>query len=215
MKEWSIIVEERKNTVLDRHVFSLFLKRKSRWFWDLPMAQNVQMYDILPMLVSNLKEQDQVCYLFFSVDTLPGEMCDSIVSVNNVNKALSLASEYLTIYRKDPKNIVMGYKDGVETRLLVLKENAIANIAKIVKLISCRDCIFYLIFDSEANKDTLCKKLKSFDNNNALKPENVFTLSSRIIGYSLINWTSQILIYSTRFDLQQIKNIILNFADLI
>lgn len=209
MNECSIIIKERKNAVLGRQVFNLSLRMKTWKFWKA-----FSMQDILSRLVINLKEKDQVCYLLFSVETLPVEMCDSVVLVDNVRTVLSLASYYLTVYQKDPKKNFMGWEDGEEKHLLVLKENAIVNIAGIVSLISCRDFECYLIFDSEVNKDKLFKEIKSLHDNDSLKQKNIVSLSSEVIEYALLDWTNQLFLYTTRFDAEQIKNIVRDSVDL-
>jgi len=211
MDERPIINIEKKEKILGYQVLALSLKIKTWKFWK---PAKYKILDILPKLFINLKEKDQICYLLFSVETLPFDMCDSVVPVTKVKTALSLASHYLTLNQKEPKALFGGaYKDGEEKHLLILKENWIENTRDIIGFISCRDFECYLLFDSEANEDKLFKELKNLYENNSLVEKNIIPLSTSVIKYALHNWKEQLILYTTGSDIDNIKNIVRDSID--
>lgn len=197
-----------EKAVLGRKAFKVALKHKM-WL----SAGGVGFEEFLQKLAIKIKGQDRICYLFFSVGTLPEEMSDSLVNSKNIPGALALASEDLIIEHEIPEKIFLGFKDGRETHLLILKDNYIENIAGVLGLLSCRDLTFYLFFSAEEDKEKVFNHLRDHYNKKSLKVESFLLISSDVIVYSMANWMNELFLYTSHFDPSEVKQMALESID--
>jgi hypothetical protein len=203
----------RQEKLVNYNVFDLSFDR--RWLgvvifgaFDL-RAFNKAGY--LAKLVDNFKEKDKACYILFS--SFGGVRGATEVSID---KVLFFTSHYLTlepiIPEKWSEKLFFSCPNPIHFLIL---ETGIENIQKVFEYIDSMDTWCYFIFEDEANKDALFAKVKELHKKKTLDEQGVSTLGAEMIKYRVGKYGAEdsLKIFTYRFNVNQIKNIILSSID--
>lgn len=166
-------------------------------------------------LIRNFKEKDKVCYLLFRSLTWP-EPGAGGARIEDIREALDLSTSYFTLNRTDPGESRLLKRLGEEMHFLMLKDNVLAKIQKIINYIDSKGTWCYFIFDTESNRDTLFSKIERLYRSNTLRDQrNLLALCLDIIKFGTQGlWAEYELgLYTNRYDAAQIKDLILGSVD--
>lgn len=156
----------------------------------------------LAKLISNLKEQDKICYLIFSRNT-------SFSNKDYISKALSLASSNSTIYQAPPQREGRTEISGIEIYCLMIKD--MENIQKIFRLVYDSYSVSYFILDTESNKDIIYSRINNLTNLEE-NEKDIISLSSNVIKLAMGCCSSEeeFKIFSNRYNYEEIKTKVLD-----
>jgi hypothetical protein len=163
-------------------------------------------------LIKNFKEKDKVCYLLFRALTWP-EPGAGGARIEDIKEALSLSSSYFTLNRADPGESRLLKRLGEEMHFLMLKDNVLLKMQRIMNYIDSKGTWCFFIFAAESQKDNLFFKIDKLYRSNALTDQrNLLALCLDIIKFGSQGlWAEyELEIFTNRYDAAQIKELILN-----
>lgn len=166
----------------------------------------------LVKLIDNFKEKNKACYILFS--SFGGVRGASEVSID---KVLFFTAHYLTLEpivpEKWSEKLFFSCPNPIH---LLIFEAGIENMQKVFEYIDSIDTWCYFIFEDEANKDALFAKVKELHKKKTLDEQEVITaLKTEMIKYRVGKYGAEdsLRLFTYRFNVNQIKNIILNSLD--
>jgi len=163
-------------------------------------------------LIKNFKEKDKVCYLLFRALTWPDPGAGG-ARIEDIKEALSLSSSYFTLNRADPGESRLLKRLGEEMHFLMLKDDVLLKMQKIINYIDSKGTWCFFIFAAESQKDNLFFKIDRLYRSNALTDQrNLLALCLDIIKFGSQGlWAEyELEIFTNRYDTAQIKELILN-----
>ncbi len=163
-------------------------------------------------LVNNFKEEGKVTYLLFRSLTWhePGA---GGASMEKIKETLALSSAYFTLARTEPGESRLLKRLGEEIHLLMLKDNLLIKLPKILENIDSKGTWCFFIFSTESDKDNLFSKIDALYRRGALGDQkDLFSLGLDMIKFGSQGlWADYGLDISThRFNATQIKDMMLN-----
>ncbi len=166
-------------------------------------------------LIKNFKEKDKICYLLFRALTW-SEPGAGGARIDDIREALSLSSSYFTLNRADPGEGRLLKRLGEEMHFLMLKDNVLPKMQKIMNYIDSKGTWCFFIFAAESQRDNLFTKIDRLYRSNALTDQrNLLALCLDIIKFGTQGlWAEyELEIFTNRYDTAQIKELMLNSTD--
>lgn len=166
-------------------------------------------------LITNFKEKDKACYLLFRALTWP-EPGAGGAHIDDIRKALNLSSSYFTLNRVNPGESKLLKRLGEEMHFLMLKDNLLPKMQKIMNYIDSKGTWCFFIFAAESERDDLFSKIERLYRNKTLADQrNLLALCFDIIKFGTQGlWAEyELEIFTDRYDTAQIKELMLNSTD--
>ena len=133
--------------------------------------------------------------------------------IEDVREVLNLSSSYFTLSRADPGESNLLKRFGEEMHFLMLKDNILPNMQKIMNYIDSKGTWCYFIFAAESEKDNLFSKIDKLYRSNTLGDQrNLLALCLDMIKFGTQGlWAEyELEIFTNRYDAAQTKELMLN-----
>jgi len=163
-------------------------------------------------LIRNFKENDKVCYLLFRTLTWP-EPGAGGARIEDIREVLNLSSSYFTLNRIDPGESRLLKRLGEEMHFLMLKDNVLSKMQKILNYIDSKGTWCYFIFSKESERDNLFSKIERLYRNNTLSDQrNLLAFCLDIIKFGSQGlWAEyELELFTDRYNIAQIRDLMLN-----
>lgn len=163
-------------------------------------------------LITNFKGKDKVCYCLFRTLVWP-EPGVGGARFEDVREVLDLSSSYLTLSRSEPGESRLLKRLGEEIHFLMLKDNVLAKLQKIINYIDSKGTWCYFIFSAEADRDDLFNKLdRLYRSNGLIDQKNLLALCLDVIKFGQQGlWAEyELEIFSNHYNINQVKDLMLD-----